>query len=116
MDRIVLAQLTQLYMTLKLECPFYEVKYVELCQRLNVLKTRPAQQDDKGIMHSQKPEYTPSYLTCHQCVRSTAFLLSSIKPEQAILVTFYISHSDSNLLGSVAQVCKGIQKFSSCNN
>ncbi len=27
MDRIVLAQLTQLYMTLKLECPFYEVKY-----------------------------------------------------------------------------------------
>lgn len=30
MDRIVLAQLTQLYMTLKLECPFYEVKYVKL--------------------------------------------------------------------------------------
>lgn len=31
MDRIVLAQLTQLYMTLKLECPFYEVKHVTLC-------------------------------------------------------------------------------------
>lgn len=27
-DRIVLAQLTQLYMTLKLECPFYEVRHV----------------------------------------------------------------------------------------
>lgn len=25
-DRYVLAQLTQLYMTVKLECPFYEVK------------------------------------------------------------------------------------------
>lgn len=25
MDRAVLAQLTQLYMTVKLECPFYEV-------------------------------------------------------------------------------------------
>lgn len=25
-DRFVLAQLTQLYMTVKLECPFYEVK------------------------------------------------------------------------------------------
>lgn len=28
MDWVILAQLTQLYMTLKLECPFYEVKYV----------------------------------------------------------------------------------------
>lgn len=26
MDRFILAQLTQLYLTLRLECPFYEVK------------------------------------------------------------------------------------------
>lgn len=33
MDRIVRAQLTQLYMTMKLECPFYEVKYDKQCYR-----------------------------------------------------------------------------------
>lgn len=32
MDGLVLAQLTQLYMTVKLECPFYRVnKRPELC-------------------------------------------------------------------------------------
>lgn len=44
-------------------------------------KTRPAQQNDKGIM---KPEYTPSYLTCHQYVRFSAFKVSVIKPAQAL--------------------------------
>lgn len=29
-DRAVLAQLTQLYLTVKLECPFYEVKYLKV--------------------------------------------------------------------------------------
>lgn len=30
-DQIILAQLTQLYMTLKLECPFYEVRVCHIC-------------------------------------------------------------------------------------
>lgn len=37
-DRAALAQLTQLYMTVKLECPFYEVKYLEQCDGLDTWK------------------------------------------------------------------------------
>ena len=65
-DRIFLAQLTQLYMTLKLECPFYEVRHVS---SYTGFKTRPGQHKNKGLMHSQKPEYTPSHGTCHWYVR-----------------------------------------------
>lgn len=37
-ERGVLAQLTQLYMTVKLECPFYEVKYLEQWEGLDTWK------------------------------------------------------------------------------
>lgn len=55
MDRYVLAQLTQLYMTVKLECPFYEVT-----------------QRKGDHVRAVKPEYTPSYPAS-----ATAFQLSA---------------------------------------
>lgn len=51
-DRAVLAQLTQLYMTVKLECPFYQVKYLEQCEELQTWKA-------EGQKNNVKPEHTP---------------------------------------------------------
>lgn len=38
LDRFILAQLTQLYMTVKLECPFYEVRNLNTGQRVEYVK------------------------------------------------------------------------------
>lgn len=84
MNRVALAQLTQLYMTLKLECPFYKVFNYYLCQ------VRYLSDKDNT---DQIPGYTPAHLTSHQYVRFSASQLFVRKPEPAIILNSYISQN-----------------------